>query len=60
MKPSPRTLKTPASPSIYRIHETPDPKRVMDFEEAAKQFGYSLGRVPVKKFAYADKRRDGH
>src|SRR5258708_19215348 len=32
----------------------------MDFEEAAKQFGYSLGGVPVKKFAYADKRRDGH
>jgi ribonuclease R len=47
-------------PSIYRIHELPDPKRVMDFEEAAKQFGYSLGGVPVKKFAYADKRRDGH
>src|SRR4029077_18080293 len=46
-------------PSIYRIHETPDPKRVMDFEEEAKQFGYSLGRVPVKKFAFADKRRDG-
>jgi ribonuclease R len=47
-------------PSIYRIHDLPDPKRVMDFEEAAKQFGYSLGGVPVKKFAYADKRRDGH
>jgi len=25
-------------PSIYRIHELPYPKRVMDFEEAAKQF----------------------
>ena len=46
--------------AIYRIHELPDPRRVLDFEESAKQFGYSLGRVPVKKFAYTDKRRDGH
>jgi len=48
--------------SIYRIHETPDPKRVMDFEEVATHFGYSLGvgAIPVKKFAYADKKRDGH
>src|SRR5436190_12282649 len=45
--------------AIYRIHEPPDPKRVMEFEEVAKQFGYSLGGVPVKKFAYADKSRDG-
>src|SRR5207248_1938734 len=29
-------------------------------EDVARQFGYSLGRVPVKRFAYADKRRDGH
>jgi ribonuclease R len=53
-------LETAVPASIYRIHEIPDPRRVMDFEEAAKQFGYSLGRVPVQKFAYADKRRDGH
>ena len=48
--------------SIYRIHEQPDPKRVMEFEEVAAHFGYSLGvgAIPVKKFAYADKRRDGH
>jgi len=53
-------LESAVPASIYRIHEIPDPRRVMDFEEAAKQFGYSLGRVPVQKFAYADKRRDGH
>jgi len=49
-------------PSIYRIHEPPDPKRVMEFEEVAAHFGYSLGvgAIPVKKFSYADKRRDGH
>ncbi len=47
--------------SIYRIHEKPDPKRVMEFEEVAAHFGYSLGvgAVPVKRFAYTDKHRDG-
>lgn len=47
--------------SIFRIHEKPDPKRVMEFEEVAAHFGYSLGigAVPVQKFAYTDKRRDG-
>jgi ribonuclease R len=47
--------------SIYRIHELPDPRRVMEFEEVAAHFGYSLGigAIPVKKFAYSDKRRDG-
>src|SRR5580700_1683674 len=47
--------------SIYRIHEPPDPKRVMEFEEVAAHFGYSLGvgAIPVKKFSYADHRRDG-
>jgi ribonuclease R len=39
-------------PMIYRIHERPDPKRVLEFEEVATQFGYSLvgGGAPVKKF----------
>ncbi|HTY54884.1 MAG TPA: VacB/RNase II family 3'-5' exoribonuclease, partial [Candidatus Binataceae bacterium] len=55
-------LQATGQPSIYRIHEQPDPKRVMEFEEVAAHFGYSLGvgAIPVKKFAYADKRRDGH
>ena len=29
--------------SIYRIHEIPDAKRVMDFEEVARHFKVSLG-----------------
>jgi len=47
--------------SIYRIHEKPDPKRVMEFEEVAAHFGYSLGigAIPVKKFAVTERRRDG-
>ena len=52
-------LESAGIPAIYRIHEPPDPKRVMEFEDAAKQFGYSLGAVPVKKFGYMDKKRDG-
>ncbi len=47
--------------SLYRIHEKPDPKRVMEFEEIATHFGYSLGigAVPVKKFGITDRYRDG-
>ncbi len=54
-------LQATGLPAIYRIHEPPDPKRVLEFEEVAAHFGYSLGvgAIPVKKFAYADKRRDG-
>lgn len=48
-------------PSLYRIHEIPDAKKVHDFEEIASQFGYTLafGSLPVKKFGVTDKRRDG-
>jgi ribonuclease R len=47
--------------SLYRIHEKPDPRRVMEFEEIATHFGYSLGigAVPVKKFGITDRHRDG-
>jgi ribonuclease R len=47
--------------SLFRIHEKPDPKRVMEFEEVATHFGYSLGigAVPVKKFGITDRHRDG-
>ena len=31
-------------PMIFRIHERPDPKRVIEFEEVATHFGYSLAR----------------
>ncbi|HZU28318.1 MAG TPA: VacB/RNase II family 3'-5' exoribonuclease, partial [Bryobacteraceae bacterium] len=48
-------------PMMYRIHEKPDPKRVMEFEQVAATFGYSLGvgAIPVKRFAQVDRRRDG-
>jgi ribonuclease R len=46
--------------SIYRIHEIPDPKRIVDFEETASQFGYSLGfsSLPVKRIQTKGDRRD--
>jgi ribonuclease R len=36
-------LESRAIPSLYRIHEKPDPKKVLEFEEIAATFGYSLG-----------------
>jgi ribonuclease R len=30
-------------PSLYRIHEKPEAKKVLEFEEIARTFGYSLG-----------------
>lgn len=54
-------LEASLRPSLYRVHETPDAKRVAEFEEAASRFGVSLGlgAVPVKKFANIKRTRDG-
>jgi ribonuclease R len=48
-----------AIPSVYRIHEMPDPKRILDFEETASGFGYSLGfaSLPVKQMTMKADRR---
>jgi ribonuclease R len=45
-------LEAAEVPAIFRIHERPDPKRVLEFEELAAHFGYSLGfgPTPVKRF----------
>jgi ribonuclease R len=45
-------LESAEVPMIFRIHERPDPKRVLEFEEIATQFGYSFGAgaARVKKF----------
>ncbi|HEY9127570.1 MAG TPA: RNB domain-containing ribonuclease [Acidobacteriaceae bacterium] len=47
-------------PAIYRIHERPDPRRVVDFEDQAATFGYSLGlgALPVKRFQPRGERRE--
>src|SRR5665213_3522816 len=49
-------------PSIYRIHEKPEPRRVVQFVELAAGFGYSLGlgALPVKQIQTRGERRDAH
>ncbi len=46
--------------SIYRIHEEPEPKRIVEFEETAAAFGYSLGigNLPIRKFQTKSERRE--
>jgi ribonuclease R len=47
-------------PSLYRIHEKPEPRRVVEFEEIAAAFGYSLGvgSLPVRTFTMKSERRE--
>jgi ribonuclease R len=54
-------LESLGVPTLYRIHERPDPKRVADFEEIASHFGYSLagGALPVKQFHDTRHARSG-
>jgi ribonuclease R len=49
-------------PSLYRIHEKPEPRRVVQFEELAASFGYSLGLgpLPVKRVVTRGERRDSY
>jgi ribonuclease R len=47
-------------PSLYRIHEKPEARRVVQFEELAASFGYSLGlgALPVKRMQTRGDRRE--
>jgi ribonuclease R len=47
-------------PSLYRIHEKPEPRRVVQFEELAASFGYTLGlgALPVKRLQMKSDHRD--
>ena len=49
-------------PSLYRIHEKPEPRRVVQFEELAAGFGYSLGLgpLPVRRVQTRGERREMH
>lgn len=53
-------LENKGVPSLYRIHEKPDPKRVYDFETVAAAFGFSLGVgvLPIKRIETRGDRRD--
>src|SRR5580704_6308447 len=47
-------------PSLYRIHEKPEARRVAEFETVAATFGYSLGlgSLPVKRVTMKSERRE--
>jgi ribonuclease R len=49
-------------PCLYRIHEKPEPRRVVQFEELAASFGCSLGlgALPVKRIVTRGDRREAH
>jgi ribonuclease R len=52
-------LEARGIPSLYRIHEKPDAKRVYDFEVIAATFGYSLGigALPIRRVQFKSDRR---
>jgi ribonuclease R len=52
-------LESKGVPSIYRVHEKPDAKRVYDFEVIAATFGYSLGvgALPIQRMQFKTDRR---
>ncbi len=53
-------LEEKGVPALYRIHEKPDPKRLLAFEELLTTFGHSLGvDLPVQRFGFSKRRRDG-
>jgi ribonuclease R len=49
-------------PSLYRVHEKPEPRRVVQFEELAASFGYTLGlgALPVKRIQTKGERRENY
>jgi ribonuclease R len=53
-------LEDQGVPSLYRIHEKPEARRVVQFEELAVAFGYTLGlgALPVKRIVTRGDRRD--
>jgi ribonuclease R len=38
-----RELKKRANPTIYRVHENPDPEKLSEYREFALSFGYKIG-----------------
>ncbi len=54
-----RELQMEPAPSIYRIHENPDPAKLNDFAELARTFGHKIGdptqRSEIQKLTKAIK-----
>ncbi|HET7212722.1 MAG TPA: RNB domain-containing ribonuclease, partial [Terriglobia bacterium] len=50
-------------PTLYRVHERPDPQKILEFEEIAATFGYSLGiKLPARQSfrVHGGAERDQH
>lgn len=43
-----KVLRENRRPAIYRVHEDPDPSRLMDYAETARQHGYKVGDLTNK------------
>jgi ribonuclease R len=53
-------LEDASAPCLHRIHETPRPKSILEFEEIAQSFGHTLGiDTSNRTFHRNRKRRDG-
>lgn len=48
-------------PSVYRIHDPPNPAKVLEFQEAAAEFGYKLdaAEIQARRFQQVKRTRDG-
>ena len=44
-----REMKNRAIPSIYRIHEDPDPERLLEFEEQVRSYGFKVGNLTQRR-----------
>ena len=43
-----RELKKRAIPTIYRVHENPDPEKLAEYREFALSFGYKVGDLTLR------------
>ncbi len=56
-----RHLEEHLPESLFRVHEPPDAQKVLDFEQIASRFGYTLGvpAFPAQRFPVVTRTSDG-
>lgn len=57
-----RWMEQQGVPGMYRIHEQPDAKKIVEFEDQAAEFGYTLGvgALPVQVVKTKGDKREAH
>ncbi|GAA3749967.1 ribonuclease R family protein [Terriglobus aquaticus] len=57
-----RWVEAQGVPGMYRIHEQPDAKKIVEFEDQAAEFGYTLGvgPLPVQVVKTKGDKREAH